>query len=158
MPLVQFHVFEGRSDQELAALLDAAHRAVLDAFHVPERDRYQIVHEHKPSRVRFEDTGLGIERSDKFVLVHISTQRHPIEQKTTFYDKLCAELERSCGIKSTDVMVSIVENTVADWSFGLGRAQFLTGELHGALGDAASTPSGSKQPAGLAGASRGRLT
>jgi phenylpyruvate tautomerase PptA (4-oxalocrotonate tautomerase family) len=155
MPLLQFHVFEGRSDQELAALLDAAHRAVLDAFHVPERDRYQIVHEHKPSRVRFEDTGLGIKRSDKFVLVHVSTQRHPVEQKTAFYEKLCAELERSCGIKPTDVMVSIVENTVSDWSFGLGRAQFLTGELHGALVDA-SAPQGSKRPAQVAGASQGR--
>ena len=154
MPLLQFHVLEGRSDQEIAALLDATHRVVLDVFHVPLRDRYQIVHEHKPSRVRFEDTGLGIPRSDKFVLVHISTQRHPIEQKTAFYEKLCAELERSCGIKSTDVMVSIVENTIADWSFGLGRAQFLTGELHGALGDAASAPQGSKQPAGHAGASQ----
>jgi phenylpyruvate tautomerase PptA (4-oxalocrotonate tautomerase family) len=143
MPFVQFHVFEGRTDQELGALLDAGHRAVLDTFHVPERDRYQIVHEHRPSRVRFEDTGLGIKRSDKFVLVHISTQRHPIEQKTAFYKRLCAELEHSCGIESTDVMVSIVENTVADWSFGFGRAQFLTGELHAALEDAASTPPGS---------------
>jgi phenylpyruvate tautomerase PptA (4-oxalocrotonate tautomerase family) len=133
MPLLQFHVFEGRNDKELAALLDAAHRAVLDTFHVPERDRYQIVHQHKRSHVRFEDTGLGIERTDKFVLVHISTQRHPAEQKAAFYANLCTELERSCGIKSSDVMVSIVENTVADWSFGLGRAQFLTGELHGAL-------------------------
>jgi len=135
MPLLQFHVFEGRSDQELAALLDATHRVVLDVFHVPQRDRYQIVHEHKPSRVRAEDTGLGIERSDKFVLLQVTTQRHPTEQKTDFYHKLCAELERSCGIKPTDVMVSIVENTLADWSFGLGRAQFLTGELHGAMGD-----------------------
>jgi phenylpyruvate tautomerase PptA (4-oxalocrotonate tautomerase family) len=147
MPLLQFHVFEGRSDEELAALLDAAHRAVLDTFHVPMRDRYQIVHEHKPSRVRFEDTGLGIKRSDKFVLIHISTQRHPIEQKTAFYNKLCAELERSCGIESSDVMVSIVENTVADWSFGLGRAQFLTGELHGAIEDAVSVPRVSRQSA-----------
>jgi hypothetical protein len=61
---------------------------------------------------------------------------HPTEQKTAFYDKL----ERSCGIKCTDVMVSVIENTVAGWSFGLGRAQFLTGELHGALEEAASTP------------------
>jgi phenylpyruvate tautomerase PptA (4-oxalocrotonate tautomerase family) len=151
MPLLQFHVFEGRSDEELAALLDAAHRAVLDTFHVPLRDRYQIVHEHKPSRARFEDTGLDIPRSDKFVLVQISTQRHPTEQKTAFYQKLCAELERSCGIKPTDVMVSIVENTHADWSFGLGRAQFLTGELHGAGGD------GTTQLAELASASTGRL-
>jgi hypothetical protein len=145
MPFLQFHVFEGWSDHELEALLDAAHRAVLDAFHVPERDRYQIVHEHKPSRVRFEDTGLGFNRSNKFVLVQISTRQHPIEQKTDFYYRLCVELERWCGIKPTDVMVSIVENTAADWSFGLGRAQYLTGDLHGALVEAAFAPLGSKQ-------------
>jgi phenylpyruvate tautomerase PptA (4-oxalocrotonate tautomerase family) len=156
MPLLQFHVFEGRSDEELAALLDATHRVVLDVFHVPPRDRYQIVHEHKPSRVRFEDTGLGIPRSDKFVLLQITTQRHPIDQKTGFYQKLCAELERSCGVKPTDLMISIVENTVADWSFGLGRAQFLTGELHGAMEDATSAPQGPKQPPELADASPGR--
>jgi phenylpyruvate tautomerase PptA (4-oxalocrotonate tautomerase family) len=136
MPLLQFHVFEGRSDRELAALLDATHRVVLDAFHVPKRDRYQIVHQHKPSHVRFEDTGLDIERSDKFVLLHITTRSHTTEEKTTFYRKLCAELERSCGIPPTDVMVSIVENTDSDWSFGLGRAQFLTGELRSSGGSA----------------------
>ena len=80
MPFIQFHVVEGRSDQELAALLNATHRVVLDTLHVPVRDRYQIVHEHKPSRVRFEDTGLNIERSDKFVLLQITTRRHPNEE------------------------------------------------------------------------------
>jgi hypothetical protein len=28
-----------------------------------------------------------------------------------------------------DIVVSIVTNSDADWSFGNGRAQFLTGEL-----------------------------
>jgi hypothetical protein len=42
-------------------------------------------------------------------------------------------------------MVSIVENTAADWSFGLGRAQYLTGDLRGALVDTAFAPLGSKQ-------------
>ncbi|HAB24803.1 MAG TPA: tautomerase family protein, partial [Pantoea sp.] len=43
MPLLQFDVIQGRSESELRTLLDAAHRAVLTAFQVPERDRYQIV-------------------------------------------------------------------------------------------------------------------
>jgi len=60
--------------------------------------------------------------------------------EATFYRKLCAELERSCGIPPTDVMVSIVENADSDWSFGLGSGQFLTGELRGS-GPSAS-PSG----------------
>jgi hypothetical protein len=36
---------------------------------------------------------------------------------------------RESGMEAGDVMVSIVTNTDADWSFGNGRAQFLTGEL-----------------------------
>ena len=129
MPLLIFHVFEGRSQQEIDGLLDATHRVVLDTFRVPRRDRYQIVHEYKPGHVRFEDTGLGIPRSNKFVLLQIVTRSHPTEQKTAFYKNLCDELQRSCNIPPSDVMVSIIGNTDEDWSFGLGRAQFLTGDL-----------------------------
>jgi hypothetical protein len=32
-------------------------------------DRYQIVHEHKRAHMIIEDTGLGLERSDKAVLL-----------------------------------------------------------------------------------------
>ena len=47
---------------------------------------------------------------------------------------LVEELERSCGVAPSDVMISMVENSDEDWSFGLGRAQFLTGELGGKSG------------------------
>lgn len=126
MPFLRFDVLEGRTDQELSALLDATHRIVLRTFHAPERDRYQIVHEHKPSRVRIEDTGLGIPRSEKVVLLQITTRPRTSDEKTNFYRELCGELERVCGIAPTDVMVNFIENTDVDWSFGNGRAQFLT--------------------------------
>ena len=129
MPLLRFDLIEGRTDGEIKTLLDAAHRAMLAAFKVPERDRYQIVQEHKPGHMIVEDTGLGIERTDKVVVVQVTSRPRTREQKETFYRLLCEELERSCGIASSDVMVSIVENTDEDWSFGLGRGQFLTGEL-----------------------------
>ncbi len=129
MPLLRFDLIEGRSDDELKTLLDAAHRAMLAAFKVPERDRYQIVHEHKPGHMIVEDTGLGIPRTDKVVVVHVTSRPRKKKQKEAFYRLLCEELERSCGIAPCDVMVSIVENADEDWSFGLGRAQFLTGEL-----------------------------
>jgi hypothetical protein len=45
MPLLQFDLIEGRTETELKTLLDAAHRAMLATFKVPERDRFQIVHE-----------------------------------------------------------------------------------------------------------------
>ena len=64
MPLMKFDVIEGRTDAEIKTLLDAAHRAMVAAFKVPERDRYQILQEHKPSRMIVEDT------APRLVLVH----------------------------------------------------------------------------------------
>ena len=129
MPLLYFNVLEGRTDSELKTMLDAAHRAMLAAFKVPERDRYQIVNEYKPSRMVVEDTGLGIPRTDKVVVVHVFTRHRPKEMKQRFYKLLTDELQKSCGIAPSDVMISMVENSDEDWSFGLGRAQFLEGDL-----------------------------
>jgi Tautomerase enzyme len=71
MPILRFDLIEGHTEGELKTLLDAAHRAQLAAFKVPERDRFQIVHEHNRSQMIIEDRGLGIERSDKIVVVQV---------------------------------------------------------------------------------------
>ena len=132
MPLIRIDMIQGRSAEEIKALLDASHRAVLAAFNVPQRDRYQIVHEHPPSHFIAEDTGLGITRTRNCVVFQVTTRPHPVEAKENFYKLLVHELEAACGIAPSDVVVSIVSNTDEDWSFGHGRAQFLTGELTGA--------------------------
>jgi hypothetical protein len=129
MPLLRFDLIEGRTPGELQALLDAAHRAMLAAFKVPARDRYQIVTEHKPGHLIVEDTGLGFSRTKKVVFLQVTSRPRGRAAKEAFYKLLVDELEKSCGIEPTDVVVSIVENTDEDWSFGLGRAQFLTGDL-----------------------------
>jgi hypothetical protein len=129
MPLMRFDLIEGRSAEELHTLLDAAHRAMVRAFAVPERDRYQIVHQHPPAHMIIEDTGLDIPRTRSVVVVSVNSRPRTTEAKQKFYAELCRELKDNCGIESNDVMVNIVTNTDADWSFGFGRAQFLTGEL-----------------------------
>lgn len=129
MPLLRFDLIEGRTPSELQTLLDAAHRAMLAAFKVPPGDRYQIVNEHRASHMIIEDTGLGIPRTRNVVFLQVTTRPRGKDLKQTFYKLLVAELEQSCGIAPSDVVVSMVSNTDEDWSFGLGRAQFLTGEL-----------------------------
>jgi hypothetical protein len=129
MPLLRFDLVEGRSPGELKALLDAAHGAVVTAFGVPERDRYQIVSEHAMSHFIVQDTGLGIERTRNCVVVQVISRPRSKHDKVLFYKVLSERLERACDIKPSDLVVSIVTNTDEDWSFGGGRAQFLTGEL-----------------------------
>jgi hypothetical protein len=129
MPLLRFDLIAGRSASALQALLDSTHKTVLAAFGVPERDRYQIVHEHEPSHMIALDTGLGIARTKNFVSLQITTRPRTTAEKQNFYRLLCENLETDCGIAPSDVMVSCMENKDEDWSFGHGRAQFLTGEL-----------------------------
>lgn len=129
MPLIKIDLVEGRTDAQVKTLLDAIHRAMVDAFDVPERDRYQIVNEHKASRMIIEDTGLGIPRTYDVVVVTVVSRPRTEEVKVLFYQLLANNLHTQCGIPSSDLMVSIISNMDADWSFGYGRAQFLTGEL-----------------------------
>ncbi|ORM65043.1 tautomerase family protein [Pantoea rodasii] len=129
MPLLTFDVIQGRSESELRTLLDAAHRAVLTAFKVPARDRYQIVHENKRYQMVFQDTGLGFERSDNLVMVRVYTSPRSEEQKTLFMAELARELQENCGVKGSDLMISFITNSKGDWSFADGEAQYLTGKL-----------------------------
>ncbi|MGM0877313.1 MAG: tautomerase family protein [Bacillota bacterium] len=129
MPLLRFDLIEGRDEKTLKRLLDVAHNAMLEAFDVPQRDRYQIVHQHPSNELIIEDTGLGLKRSQNLVIISIVSKARTASQKEKLYDLLAKNLESECGISPEDLMVSITENGDADWSFGLGEAQFLTGKL-----------------------------
>ena len=69
MPLLRIDIVEGRSTDQIKAMPNAAHSALVAAFQIPERDRYQVVQEHRPSRLVVEDTGLGIERTRNRVVL-----------------------------------------------------------------------------------------
>lgn len=129
MPLLKFNLIRGRSPEEIAILLDAAHDAMVEAFNVPDRDRYQIVNEHDRSHFIASDTGLGIDRSEKFVLIEIVSRHRTRSEKEKIYSGLCRALASKCNIVGSDIMITFVANTDEDWSFGHGRAQFLTGDL-----------------------------
>jgi len=129
MPVVKVHVLKGRSPEEIEKLLDAIHDTVVESFAVPRTDRYQIVQEHDASHLRALDTGLGISRSHKFLLLEITSRPRLREAKIAFYSNLTRTLQARCDIPASDVMVSLLINSDEDWSFGFGEAQFLTGKL-----------------------------
>ncbi|NYD23345.1 tautomerase family protein [Kineococcus aurantiacus] len=129
MPLLRFDLVAGRTPAELTALLDAAHAAVLEAFEVPPGDRYQVVHQHPRGELVVHDTGLGIERTDGVVVLQVTSRPRPREQKEALHRLLAHHLRERAGVDPGDLVVCLVENSDADWSFGHGRAQFLTGEL-----------------------------
>ena len=105
------------------------HEAMVEAFRVPVRDCYQIVTEHAPSHLVMEDTGLGFDRTDQRILIHMTARPRSQEMKQAFYETAIRGLAERCGVAPQDVMFSVIENSDAHWSFGFGQVQFLTGDL-----------------------------
>lgn len=128
MPFVRIDLQEGRSSGELRAIGDAIQSCMEDQFAAPPHDRYQVITEHKAGHMLVEDTGLGLARSHGVVLISVVQQGRSQAQKQELYSALATRLE-AIGVRPEDLVISVVENTKADWSFGLGHAQFLTGEL-----------------------------
>ncbi|MGU3431651.1 tautomerase family protein [Actinomycetes bacterium M1A6_2h] len=130
MPLVRIDIIENRrTAHEVRELADLVQEVMLDTFDAPPRDRYQIVTEHKPGHIIAEDTGLGFTRSDDLVVVQVTQQGRDDEQKKALYSALAQRLHDATGLSGDDLIVSVTENTRADWSFGRGVAQFLEGQL-----------------------------
>ena len=129
MPLVRIDVQQGRTPAELRKIADVVQGVMLDVFAAPPKDRYQIITEHPVGHIIAEDTGLGFERTDGVVVIQIVQQGRTTEQKQAAYEQLAKRLDAECDVAPTDLIVSVVANGREDWSFGLGRAQFLEGDL-----------------------------
>ena len=130
MPLVRIDVQKGRTLEELRRLADTVQGVMLDVFAAPPGDRYQIITEHGEGQIIAEDTGLGFERTDGIVIIQIFQQGRSNEQKVAAYAELAKRLEAECGVRSEDLIISVMSNRHADWSFGLGQGQFMDGTLH----------------------------
>ncbi|MFD1722311.1 tautomerase family protein [Amnibacterium endophyticum] len=129
MPLVRIDLTEGRTDEELRTLADTVQDVMMDVFAAPAGDRYQVITEHRPGRMICEDTGLGIPRTRDLVLIQVLQQGRDQDQKLALYSTLAQRLQERCGLATSDLIVAVSANAPEDWSFGLGRAQFVEGDL-----------------------------
>ncbi|MDQ6753191.1 MAG: tautomerase family protein [Actinomycetota bacterium] len=129
MPLVRIDVNQGRGREGLLEVSQRIHDAILAEYRIPERDYFHIVTEHPLGQIVAQDAGLGFERTSDVVMIQIFTQGgRSQEAKQSLFAAISANLAE-VGVAGEDVFVGCVENTAGDWSFGFGRAQYVTGEL-----------------------------
>jgi phenylpyruvate tautomerase PptA (4-oxalocrotonate tautomerase family) len=129
MPLVRIDVNEGRAPEELQRLSRGIHDAILAEYAIPERDYFHILTEHPQGQIFAQDAGLGFERTGGVVMIQIFTQGGRTQEAKQRLFAAVAEKLSGVGVAGEDVFIGYVENTAGDWSFGFGRAQYVTGEL-----------------------------
>ena len=125
MPLVRISLREGKPETYRRALADGIHRAMVDAINVPPLDRFQVITEHPAESLIYDPAYLGIVRSDDVVFVQITLNAgRSMEQKRALYSRMAELLQASPGLRPQDLLISLVEVSRENWSFGDGQAQY----------------------------------
>lgn len=129
MPLVRIELHENYSAEAARKIADEIHHAIVHVLGIPPRDRFQILNRLAGGSIIAEDAGLGFERSNGVIVIQIFTQRGRADDvKRQLYAEIASGLA-TLGVGGEDVFIGFQENGPQDWSFGFGRAQYLTGEL-----------------------------
>lgn len=118
------------TNAQVKQIADAIHEALVEVFRIPENDRFQVVTRHKDSDLVTLDAGLGFTRIGSPIVIQILTQAGRSATSKQLLYKRIAERLADAGFDSSAVFIGYAENSPEDWSFGFGRAQYLTGELN----------------------------
>lgn len=125
MPLVRIAVLEGKPAAHRAAIGDAVHRAMVETLNVPAKDRFQIIGECRAGDLVYDPSYLDIPRTDGLVMVQITLNAgRTLDMKKAFFARAAAYIHEAAGVRPEDVLISLVEVTKENWSFGNGIAQY----------------------------------
>ncbi len=124
MPLVKIYVRRNIAEPALHAISDAVHEALVAEANVPPDDRFHILHRLEGNQIVAHPSYGGVSRSDEIVVIEITLNvGRTVEVKKNLYADIAKRLE-ALGVRPDDVVVSLIEVTKENWSFGGGRATY----------------------------------
>lgn len=113
MPATRIDVRRPRSDEEVAAVIDAVHLAQREALKIPEADRSIIYAEHSPARFQ-----APAGKSEDYTRVEISLFAGRSQAaKNALYAATVRRLGE-LGIAASDITVILQESPLGDWGLG----------------------------------------
>jgi 4-oxalocrotonate tautomerase len=125
VPLARIDLIQGKSLDYRAAIGDVVYEAMIAALNAPKDDRFQVITEHPAEGFIFDPTYLGIQRSKDCIFIQLTlNQGRTVEQKQRFYQAVADGLHQRLDVRREDVIVSLVEVSKENWSFGNGEAQY----------------------------------
>ena len=125
MPLVHISLRKGKSPEYIRSVADGVHGALVAQANVPPDDRFQIIHELDDAALIAHPSYGGVNRSKDVVIIEITLNvGRTVEIKKNLYADIARRLQESADVRPDDVMISLVEVTKENWSFGGGRATY----------------------------------
>ena len=126
MPLVRITLKQGRSPEQLRTIGEEIYQAMRETINIPENDRFQAILEQASNNLIADPDYMGIKRTGDPLFIEITFRRgRTVEAKQALFRQIAERLAAKAGIRKEDILVVLTENGEADWSFGMGEAQYV---------------------------------
>jgi len=113
MPKVLISMKKGRTVSEKKNILDAVHKALVEAFKIPQTDRTLFISEYDSE---------NMDTKDGFVLIEVSAFKGRTREAKKMFYGLCVEnLKNTAGIDPQAVMIIIHDIPKEDWGIRGGQ-------------------------------------
>src|SRR5687768_11466399 len=127
MPLVRITLRRGRTPEFLRDLSEAVHASLVAEANVPPDDKFHIIEEVDGDNLIAHPSYGGVERSEGLVVIQITLNAgRTLEIKNNLYADIARRLQSAVDVRPDDVLISLVEVTKENWSFGNGIATYAT--------------------------------
>jgi 4-oxalocrotonate tautomerase len=74
----------------------------------------------------YDPSYLGIDRTEDVVFIQITlNEGRSVEKKKDLCAKIAELLSEKPGVRPEDLMINLVEESKAKWSYGYGEAQYV---------------------------------
>ncbi|WP_447640626.1 MULTISPECIES: tautomerase family protein [Chitinophagaceae] len=124
MPLVRITLPKRFSEEDKENVSASVHQALIQHFNIPEKDFFHIIEEMEDGRIKFPEDYLGIKHNPDIVFVQIiAAQGRTTEQKQNLYAAIAANIAAKTMVEKANIIITLLENTKSDWSFGNGENQ-----------------------------------
>jgi|GEM_PF-59757 quercetin dioxygenase-like cupin family protein/phenylpyruvate tautomerase PptA (4-oxalocrotonate tautomerase family) len=128
MPFVQINVSAELDAPARKAISESIHESLVEIFRIPADDLFQTIQGLNRDSLFFPPAYLGIEHAFPFVAIQIFCREgRTVSMKEQLYQRIAERIAARTPVAAANVFIVVVENTDANWSFGNGVAQMVSG-------------------------------
>ncbi|MED3895376.1 tautomerase family protein [Priestia aryabhattai] len=130
MPFVNVYYQEHQlNNKELKKVSNRIHQSLIQHFHIPEDDYFQLFLPYPPQHF-FYDSQYLLEneekRTDNMIYISITCgQGRRVEQKKKLYYSIAEGLHTDLDLSTNNIFITLNETPLENWSFGQGLAQMV---------------------------------
>jgi len=127
MPFVRITLAKVQNKEFKRHISLAIHQALQQVFRIPVDDYFHVIEELETDNLIFPENYMGIPHSDELIYIQITAKAgRTVEMKQELYQAITREITQRTSHSSDNLIINLIENDSANWSFGRGIAQLVT--------------------------------